>query len=109
MRKSIFELLEEKIDYNQEVIRIWKCFQQNIEHNSYNLFELIDHNFLEWKYRNNCTSINDIMDSLELEFPNSFNYRIPNQEQYLKYCELFSNLLLIPVKLKFKLKLFSIL
>lgn len=91
MRKSIFEILEENIDYYVEISRIEDLLSIETSY-GWTLKSIIDINFLKWAQRKSSISVSDIYKKLGFEYITSDRCDL---EYFLRYCEMISNIITI--------------
>jgi hypothetical protein len=104
--KSIFELLEKEIDFNEEVVRIDNLFSRTklylelINRGHYenlSIEEYIDKRyFLKWEHRKRCLNTSDFRNKIGIgEEDILVLFNSCSLEMFLKYCEYVSNMLLL--------------
>ena len=89
-RKSVFEILDGEINYQEEVQRINKLFDR-YNYSGRSMREIVDSVFLQWKYRKTTISTFDLFRALKIDNISMIN----SMNEYITYCEAIINLLLV--------------
>lgn len=94
VRKSIFEILEEKYDFNKEFKKISNLFHCNMVHINmygYPIEMFVNNVFYKWKGRGSCVNCGDMR--TELDIDTILKLQEPSQNDITLCLEYYSNIL----------------
>lgn len=103
MRKNIFEILENTIDYKTEIVTIINLLKKEIKLGEFdidfdefpkkNLLKIINSLFLAWTNRGNANSLEDLLDRLSVNYLklHSFSSLSVSMDEFLLFCEAVYN------------------
>lgn len=104
-RKSIFDILEEKYDFNNEFKKITYLFNRNVVRGDgygYPIETLVNNVFHTWKARGSCINCADMRKELEIDTIVKLEKNSPEQiilclEYYANILYLYSNNIVLPL------------